>query len=92
MDPIKFGWPANSQDLSPIEKVWVIIKQELSKRKFSTIDEFRNNIIDIWSKFPNELCGKIVVEFDEKINICKKEEGNIINKNMLRKFRGSNKI
>ena len=27
----------------------------------------RNNILDIWSKFPNELCSKIISEFDENI-------------------------
>ena len=85
----KIWWPANSPDLSPIETVWAIIKQELSKRKCTSLNELRNNIIDIWSKFPNELCEKIVAEFDEKILICKKEEGNIINKKMLRKYRGS---
>ena len=85
----KIWWPANSPDLSPIETVWAIIKQELSKRKCNSLNELRNNIIDIWSKFPNELCEKIVAEFDEKILICKKEEGIIINKKMLRKYRGS---
>ena len=85
----KIWWPANSPDLSPIETVQAIIKQELSKRKCTSLNELRNNIIDIWSKFPNELYEKIVSEFDEKILICKKEEGNIINKKMLRKYRGS---
>ena len=85
----KIWWPANSPDLSPIETVWTIIKKELSKRKCTSLNELRNNIIDIWSKFPNELYEKIVSEFDEKILICKKEEGNIINKKMLRKYRGS---
>ena len=89
----KIWWPANSPDLSPIETVWAIIKQELSKKKISTLDELRNNVIDIWSKFPDELCEKIISEFDEKIQICKKENGNLINKKMLKKFRGNeNKI
>ena len=29
----KIWWPANSPDLSPIETVWSILKQELSKKK-----------------------------------------------------------
>jgi len=29
----KIWWPANSPDLSPIETVWAILKQELSKKK-----------------------------------------------------------
>ena len=80
-------WPANSPDLSPIETVWAIVKQELTKRKNTTLDELRNNVLDIWAKFPDELCSKIVSEFEEKIIICQKENGNIINKKMLKKYR-----
>ena len=40
----------------------------------------RNNILDIWSKFPNELCSKIISAFDEKILLCKKNDGQILSK------------
>ena len=60
----KIWWPANSPDLSPIETVWSILKQELSKKKNSNLEDLRNNILDIWSKFSNELCSKIINEFD----------------------------
>ena len=80
----KIWWPANSPDLFPIKTVWAIIKQELSKRKYSSLDELRNNLIDIWNRFPNELCKKMVAEFDEKINIYKKEEGSFIKKILLK--------
>ena len=66
----KIWWPANSPDLSPIETVWSILKQELSKKKNSNLEDLRNNIMDIWSKFPNELCSKIIREFAEKILLC----------------------
>ena len=82
----KIWWPANSPDLSPIETVWAIVKQELSKKKNNNLDELRCNLIDIWSKFPNELCEKIVNEFDDKIRICQKEEGKILNKILLNKY------
>ena len=88
----KIWWPVNSPDLSPIETVWAILKQELSKKKNTTLDELRSNIIDIWCKFPNELCEKIISEFDEKIEICKKENGHIINKITLRKYQKQKKI
>ena len=61
----KIWWPANSPDLSPIETVWSIIKQELSKRKNSNLEELRDNILDIWVRFPKELCSKIISELDE---------------------------
>lgn len=87
----KLWWPANSPDLSPIETVWAILKQELSKRKNSNLEDLRNNILDIWTKFPKELCSKIVSEFDEKIIICQKEGGKILNKAMIKKYRKINK-
>ena len=68
------------------ETEWTIIKQEFSKKKCTLLNELRNTIIDIWNKFPNELCEKIISEFDEKIEICKKENGHIINKITLRKY------
>ena len=80
----KIWWPANSPDLSPIETVWSILKQELMKRKNTCLDELRNNIIDIWSKFPNELCKKIIGEFEKKINLCKEVEGKILGKIKLK--------
>ena len=62
--------------------VWSILKQELYKRKNNNLDELRNNVLVIWTKFPQELCGKITDEFDEKIRIriCQKEEGKILYK------------
>ena len=80
----KIWWPANSLDLSPIKTVWSILKQELMKRKNTCLDELRNNIIDILSKFPNELCKKIIGEFEKKINLCKEVEGKILGKIKLK--------
>ena len=74
----KIWWPANSPDLSPIETVWAILKQELSKKNNSSLNELREHVLDIWCRFPVELCQKIVSEFDSKIRICQKEEGKII--------------
>ena len=80
-------WPANSPDLSPIEVVWSILKQELSKRNNTNLDELRNNVIDIWARFPQELCENIIGEFDEKIRICQKEEGKILNKALVKQYK-----
>ena len=43
----KIWWLVNSPDLSPIETVWSVLKQELSKRKNSSLEELRDNILDI---------------------------------------------
>jgi len=54
--------------------------------KNTSLDELRNNIIDIWSRFPKELCEKIIGEFDEKVIICQKEGGKILNKALVKKY------
>ena len=82
----KIWWPANSPDLSPIETVWAILKRELSKKKHSSLDELREHTLDIWCKFPVELCKKIVGEFNSKIRICQQEEGKILNKALFKKY------
>ena len=87
----KIWWPANSPDLSPIETVWAILKQELSKKKNSNLGELRNNILDIWTRFPKELCSKIISEFDEKVRLCQKEKGKILNGVLIKKYVKTNK-
>ena len=82
----KIWWPANSPDLSPIETVWAILKQELSKKINSSLNELRERVLDIWCRFPVELCQKIVSEFDSKIRICQKEEGKIVSKALYKKY------
>ena len=42
--------------------------------------------MDIWYKFPVELCKKIVGEFNSKIRICQQEEGKILNKALFKKY------
>ena len=78
-------WPPNSPDLSPIENVWGILKQKLLKRKIRNLDDLRENILDIWIKFPVELCEKLCKQFDEKIKLIKEFNGARINKEMLLK-------
>ena len=49
-------------------------------KKNENLDDLRNNIIEISSKFPDDLCAKIIGETDEKIRLCRKENGKILNK------------
>ena len=78
-------WPPNSPDLSPIENVWAIIKEKLSKRNITNFDELRENILDIWVKFPISLCEKLCSKFKDKIKYVKEYKGKRINKENRKK-------
>ena len=62
------------------------IKKRIIKKKHSSLDELREPTLDIWCKFPVELCKKIVGEFNSKIRICQQEEGKILNKALFKKY------
>ena len=85
------NWPPNSPDLSPIENVWAILKEKLSKRKIRNLDDLRDNILDIWTKFPTSLCKKLCEQFDKKIKLIKEFKGARINKEMMLNVEKNNK-
>ena len=79
-------WPQNSPDLSPIENVWAILKEKLSKRKIKNLDDLRDNILDIWVNFPNSLCEKLCSQFKHKIKYVEEYGGKRINNDLLVKI------
>ena len=48
--------------------MWAILKEKLAKRKIKNLDELRENILDVWIKFPTSLCEKLCKKLDEKLN------------------------
>ncbi|KAL7715586.1 Tc1-like transposase DDE domain-containing protein [Entamoeba marina] len=42
------NWPAFSPDLSPIEHLWGIMKQELRKKKPKSINDLKKTIKEVW--------------------------------------------
>ena len=80
-------WPPNSPDLSPIENVWAILKEKLSKRNIKNLDDLRENILDVWIKFPISLCEKLCSKFNDKIKYIIDNDGKRINKEILDKIK-----
>ena len=84
-------WPPNSPDLSPIENVWAILKEKLSKRNIKNYDDLRENILDIWVKFPVSLCEKLCSKFNDKIKYVKEYKGQRINQELSNKIKKDRK-
>lgn len=54
------SWPPTSPDLNPIENVWSIIDQELSKMKINSIDQLKEAILKIWYDIPEDTWKRLV--------------------------------
>jgi len=70
-------WPANSPDISPIERVWGYIDKQLNhcdappKNK----DELFARIEDIWNNLPPNYLNELYRELPEKIQMLVKTNG-----------------
>ena len=82
-------WPANSPDLSPIEELWAILEEKLSKYKITTLSELSQKLVFLQNRIPKKLCKNLVDAFDEKIKKVK-DDGERTNKRQKTKetFRG----
>ena len=66
-------WPANSPDLSPIEELWALVQEKLSKYNFETTEELTKKLQYIWNRIPKRLCKHLINSFDKKIQKIKND-------------------
>ena len=50
-----------------IENLWSIIRQELSKYEFNSLDDVKQKIIDIWESFSEEKCMKMINSIPKRL-------------------------
>lgn len=74
-----FEWPPNSPDLNPIENLWYIIKQKISRQGVG----FKK--AELWEKFHKEwkamdvkICQNLVDSMPKRIKMCLQAGGNPI--------------
>eukprot|EP00834_Sanchytrium_tribonematis_P005578 NODE_348_length_8996_cov_0.416433.p2 type:complete len:240 gc:universal NODE_348_length_8996_cov_0.416433:4558-5277(+) len=81
----KLEWPACSPDLNPIEDVWALIHNKLSKIEFpGSIDELENIFIKEWQNFPEETLKKLADSFKERMVKVVRNNGELINKTYVK--------
>ena len=62
-------WPANSQDLNPIENLWGILVREVysSGRQFSTKEELKDEILKQWDLITEDTLLSLVKSMPNRI-------------------------
>lgn len=60
-------WPAMSPDQNPIENVWRLLKINISKKKISTLELFKKELIKEWNNLPDSLAEKLVESMERRI-------------------------
>ena len=60
-------WPADSPDLLPIEELWELLEEKLSKYKFNNLEELSKSLQWLWHRIPKHLCKNLISALDKKM-------------------------
>ena len=77
MKCLKF-WPANSPEISPIEKVWSFVLRKLEGKHIKDLNHLKKEVLYIWNRIPKTFCEKIIQKFDSDIKKLTKSRGGLI--------------
>lgn len=67
-------------DVWPIENLWSIIRDDLSKYEFHSLHDVKQAIIDIWENFSVEKCEKMIDSIPKRLNAIVRKQGERITK------------
>lgn len=74
-----FMWPSCSPDLSPIENVWGIVKNKISKINIQTAEEFELTIAKCWLEIDQKIIDNIIDSMPNRIIKLIEANGDVIN-------------
>ncbi|CAF1331480.1 unnamed protein product [Rotaria sordida] len=67
-------------DVWPIENLWSIIRNDLSKYEFNSLHDVKQRIIDIWKNFCEEKCVKMIDSISKRLKAVVRKQGQRITK------------
>ena len=74
-------WPGNSPDLSPIENLWAIVKQNLTEMPLATnLEMLEKNLNNVWSDINLDLLRRLIDGMPARIRKCVDLKGGYIGK------------
>jgi len=65
-------------DLNPIENVWKIVKEKVSKQKSKKSDEFISNIINVWNDFDTRILKSLIDSLPNRLRKVTENNGDAI--------------
>jgi len=68
-------WPARSPDLNPIENLWAIVCQRVSKRQPCSATELEKFLVEEWNAVPQEMVDRLVLSFKGRLQECLRVDG-----------------
>lgn len=68
-------WPANSPDLNPIEKLWVIVMRKMRNKRPKNADELKATVKETWASIPPQQCHKLITSMPRRIEAVIKAKG-----------------
>jgi transposase len=68
-------WPPQSPDLNPIENLWSLIEDKLSKLVIKSKSELKSALEDIWYSIPEETCRTLAESFKRRAIACYEASG-----------------
>jgi len=72
------NWPASSPDLNPIENIWSVMKNEISKQRPETLDELENVIRRSWRNIPQIYINNCIESMPKMLQLLLNNLGNKI--------------
>lgn len=68
-------WPPQSPDLNPIEHLWDELDRRIPQQRRKSLQDFRNAIVEIWSKIRSEVTSKLVKSLPNRLLEVLKAKG-----------------